>query len=367
MSTEALGSLALALLLLLAGANLLGQVAVRLRQPRVVGEILAGVLLGPSLLGLLAPGAAAAIFGSGGEDASTVVLGFLYQLGLLLLMFVSGAGVRNVLTRENRKPTAWMLGLGTALPFLVALGVAPLLPLHRFMGEAGNRPAVVLVFAIAAAVTSIPVITKIFHDLGILHTRFAGLMLGVAVLEDIVLWGFLAVATALASATGGAPGAGLAGRVALHVGTNVLYVALAMTVLPLLLRRLSRARWNVLASGSPIAWLMVVFLGYVCVAAVLDVTLAFAAFLAGFGLVGGVSNSEEPRFRAAFDALSRVSSAVFIPVYFALVGYRLDFTRGFSVVMLVAFLVGSTAVVLVSVGLAPMCRASGVWTSSTSP
>ncbi|SFL88206.1 cation:proton antiporter [Geodermatophilus ruber] len=352
MSTQALGSLTLALLLLVAGANLFGQLAVRLRQPKVVGEILAGILLGPSLLGLLAPGATAQIFGTGERDPSTVVLGFLYHLGLLLLMFVSGAGVRNVLGKDNRRPTAWILGLGTALPFLIALGAARLLPLDAFMGEAGSETAVVLVFAIAAAVTSIPVITKIFYDLGILHTRFASLMLGVAVLEDIILWGFLALATAIASATVADTDAGVAGSVAVHVGVNALYVVLAMTVMPAVLRRLSRARWNILASQSPTAWVVVVFLGYVSVAAALDVTLAFAAFLAGFGVVGGMRSSEEHRFGAPIDAISHVSSAVFIPIYFALVGYRLDFTRGFSGLMVVGFLLGSTAVVLVSVGLA---------------
>ena len=207
MSTDSLGSLALALMLLVGGANLLGQLAVRLRQPRVVGEILAGVLLGPSLFGLLAPGAAAAIFGDGDQDPSTIVLAFFYQLGLLLLMFVSGASVRNVFGKENRKPTAWIVGLGTPLPFFVALVLALFLPLDAFMGSADSKPALVLVFAIATAVTSIPVIAKIFYDLGILHTRFAGLMLGAAVLEDILLWGVLAIATAIASATAAA-GAG---------------------------------------------------------------------------------------------------------------------------------------------------------------
>jgi Kef-type K+ transport system membrane component KefB len=351
MPTHALGSLTVALLLLVAGANLLGQLAVRLRQPKVVGEILAGILLGPSLLGLLAPGAAAQIFGHGEKDPSTVVLGFLYHLGLLLLMFISGAGVRNVLGRENRKPTAWILGLGTALPFLIALGAAPLLPLDAFMGDARSEAAVVLVFAVAAAVTSIPVITKIFYDLGILHTRFASLMLGIAVLEDIILWGFVALATAIAAATASS-GEEVAESVVTHVGINALYVILAMTVLPVVLRRLGRARWNILATSSPTAWIVVVFLGYVSLAAALDVTLAFAAFLAGFGVVGGVKSSEEHRFRAPIDAIGHVSSAVFIPIYFALVGYRLDFTRGFSPLMLITFLVGSTLVVLLSVGLA---------------
>lgn len=208
----------MALLLLVASANVLGQLAARLRQPKVVGEILAGVLLGPSVLGLLAPDAASHLFGDGAKDTSAVVLDFLYQFGLLLLMFVSGASVRNVLGKENRKPTAWILGLGTPLPFFLALLLAPTLPLDAFMGDAGSRPAVVLVFAIAASVTSIPVITKIFYDLGILHTRFASLMLGAAVLEDIMLWGVLSLATAISSATAAAASGALAGTVTVHVG-----------------------------------------------------------------------------------------------------------------------------------------------------
>ena len=79
--------------------------AARLHQPKVVGEILAGVLLGPSLLGLLAPDAATHIFGDGGTDRPRWSWASLYQFGPLL-MFVSGASVRNVLGKENRKPTA---------------------------------------------------------------------------------------------------------------------------------------------------------------------------------------------------------------------------------------------------------------------
>jgi Kef-type K+ transport system membrane component KefB len=352
MSTDELGSLALALLLLVLGANLLGQLFARLRQPKVVGEILAGVLLGPTLLGQFAPGTAASLFGDGPKAPAAIVLGFLYHLGLLLLMFISGASVRHVLGKENRKPTAFILAIGTPLPFFLALFVAPTLPLDSVMGPAGSKPAVVLVFAIAAAVTSIPVITKIFYDLGILHTRFASLMLGAAVLEDIMLWGVLAVATAIASATVTAAGGALAETISVHVVANIAYVAAAMTVAPALLRWLGRARWNTLAARSPIAWMIVVFLGYVAVAAAVDVTLVFAAFLAGFGIVGGMKATERQRLAVPLEALNQVAAAVFIPIYFAIVGYRLDFTRSFSPLLLVAFLVGSSLVVLVSIGLA---------------
>jgi Kef-type K+ transport system membrane component KefB len=140
-------------------------------------------------------------------------------------MFISGSSVRHVLGKENRKPTAFILAIGTPLPFFLALFVAPTLPLDAVMGSANSKPAVVLVFAVAAAVTSIPVITKIFYDLGILHTRFASLMLGAAVLEDIMLWGVLAVATAVASATVTAAGGALAETISVHVVANLAYVA----------------------------------------------------------------------------------------------------------------------------------------------
>jgi Kef-type K+ transport system membrane component KefB len=332
---------------------LLGQLAARLRQPKVVGEILAGIVLGPSLLGLLAPGVRGQLFGAGPQDAPSVVLGFLYHLGLLLLMFVSGVSVRGVLGRENRRPTAWLVGVGTTVPFFLAIALSPALPLDSVIGTAHSRPALVLVFAIATAVTSIPVITKIFFDLGIPHTRFAGLMLGAAVLEDIALWGVLALATALASA--GGAGGGLADTVSVHVAVNLAFVVVAMTIAPAVLRRLGRARWNVMARETPIAWIMAVLLAYVSVAAALDVTLAFAAFLAGFGIVGGMTNSEYPRFRVPLESMNSVSAAVFVPIYFAIVGYRLDFTRGFSLVLLVAFLVGSSLARFASVWLAARC------------
>jgi Kef-type K+ transport system membrane component KefB len=352
MSNAQLGSLALSLLLLVLCAHVLGQLCARLRQPKVVGEILAGVLLGPSLLGQFAPAASASLFGAAAEDPTRVVLGFLYHLGLLLLMFVSGASVRHVLGKENRGPTAWLLGLGTPLPFFLALGVAPLLPLEAFMGPTRSQSAVVLVFAVAAAVTSIPVITKIFYDLGILHTRFASLMLGAAVLEDIALWGVLSVATAIGAATLAAVEGQLAETIAVHVTANLAFVAAALLVAPVVLRRLAQASWNRLASETPLAWIVLVLLAYVAVAVAFDVTVVFAAFLAGFGVVGGLQGSERARFRAPLDAIGQIASAVFIPVYFAVVGSRLDFTRSFSPEMLVGFLVGSSLVVLFSIGLA---------------
>ena len=278
-------------------------------------------------------------------------MAFLYNLGLLLLMFGSGCAVKRLLGKENRKPTAWILGLGTPLPFFIALIVAPLLPLDQFTGSAGSESAVVLVFAAAAAVTSIPVITKIFADLGILHTRFASLLLGSAVLEDIILWGVLSVATAIAAATVAAAGDDLTATISEHVAVNAAFVLIALTIMPTVLRKLSRARWNVLAQKSQVSWMLVVLLAYVTLAAELEVTLAFAAFLAGFGVMGGMRATEHVRFNVASHSIGVVAGAFFVPMYFALIGYRLDFSKTFNPVMTAGFLIGTSIVALLAVAL----------------
>jgi len=347
MSTADVGSLSLALMLVIGTANLMGHLFLRMGQPKIVGEILAGIVIGPMVLTKLVP-SIGTLFGDPGSVAAGVV-SFLYNLGLLLLMFVSGSAARRVLARENRSPTAWLLAFGTTLPFLFGLALARFLPLDALAGPDGIRTSVALVFAIAVSVTSIPVISHIFNSLGIINTRFASVVLGVAVLEDIALWAVLALATALSAA---AVNGALGSTVSVHVGTTIAYLAAGMLVMPTLLRWLSRAKWNVLAQHSPIGWIMTVLLAYVGVAGMLDVTLAFAGFLAGYGIVGGMKATERPRFHEPLEMISKFSFATFIPVYTAVIGYRLDFTRDFSLGMLVAFLIGSSLIQLAAVGLA---------------
>ena len=129
------------------------------------------------------------------------ILSFVYWLGLLLLMFLSGAETRQLFTREERREVGWLTIVGTGIPFVLGLVLGPWLVRPSLAGPHGNRVSLIIVLAVGVAVTSVPVVSKIFADLKILHTRFARLVLGVAVLEDIVLWLALAVATALAGQT----------------------------------------------------------------------------------------------------------------------------------------------------------------------
>jgi Kef-type K+ transport system membrane component KefB len=356
MSADEFGSIALTLGVFVAAVHGLGYLAERLRQPRLVGEILAGVLAGPFVLQALAPSTFTVLFASSGK--TDVVLGFLYQLGLILLMFCAGGEARRLLARENLRQTCTLIGVADVVNFglVLGLGFAGLLPLAALTGSAGHETATLFVLAIAVAVTSIPVISRIFWDLGIMHTRFASLVLGSAVLEDIVLWTVLAVATSLATSAALAQ-SHVMGHLMDDVATTLVYLLLAMVVAPPLLRRLASTRFNVLLRASPVGYLACVLFAYCAVAAAIGVNIVFAAFLAGYGLIGGLDVAHRQRFAEPFDAVATVSFGVFIPVYFGLVGYKLVFGREFSLTMMLGFLAGSTLLSLASGGLA--ARAAG--------
>ena len=320
-------------------AQLLGYLFVKLRQPKVVGEILAGVVLGPAVLGRLP-------FASGLLDAAKHelnILNFVYWLGLLLLMFLSGAETRQLLSREERREVGWLAIVGTGIPFLLALVFGPWLIRPSLAGPNSNRFSLIIILAVGVAVTSVPVVSKIFADLRILHTRFARLVLGVAVLEDIVLWLALAVATAAA----GKAVVNLQ-EMSVHLLTTIAFFGLGLTILPWIVKRINKSRFNVFAKHSPVAYAIAVLLAYCVVAGALDVSLVFAAFLAGFAVV----HKKRRLFSEALDAIGKVSFGFFIPAYFAMVGFKLDLMRGVSFGMMAAFIAGSCIVKIFSVSLA---------------
>jgi Kef-type K+ transport system membrane component KefB len=338
-SNSDLNSVLLILLLLVALAHLLGYLFAKLRQPKVVGEILAGVVLGPAIVGRLS----SASWISGATQHQANVLNFVYWLGLLLLMFLSGAETQQLFTRDERREVGWLAIVGTGIPFVLALALGPRLIRPALAGPNGNRISLIIILAVGVAVTSVPVVSKIFSDLKILHTRFARLVLGIAVLEDIVLWLALAVATALAGKTVLDPR-----QKSLHLLATVAYFALGLTIAPRIVKKLNKSKFNVFAKRSPVAYAIAVLLGYCVIAGALDVSLVFAAFLAGFAVV----HKKGKLFTEALDAIGKVSFAFFIPIYFAIVGLKLDLIRGVSLWMIATFLLGSCVVKILSVSLA---------------
>src|SRR5215472_14612028 len=116
MPSSAIGPLLLFLAILLTGAHLLGYLFARLRQPRVIGEILAGVLLGPFVLGKW-PAYVHFLQLDSAVASKKAGLDLIYYLGLLLLMFLSGAETKALFHPDERKQIGWLASVGTLLPF----------------------------------------------------------------------------------------------------------------------------------------------------------------------------------------------------------------------------------------------------------
>jgi K+:H+ antiporter len=330
-----------ALIVLLVSAHTCGYVFARFRQPPVIGEILGGILLGPTLLERVWPSAYDWLFPASG--AVPAVLGAVYQLGLLLLMFTAGTQMRGLISRSSTRVVGWIAAAGLVVPFVLGVGVFSAIDFTRYEGTAHNRTALLLVFAIAIAVTSIPVISRIMLDLNLLRTRFAQIVLSVAVIEDVVLYVVLAVAVGIVSGTGTAQ-FGLVGQLGWDPGSaaneiyhslaTVAFLALGLTLGPRVYVRLLRTKYNLVKRRSQVAFQLVVMIAMSGACLLLSIVPLFGAFVAGIVVV----TASGERAEAAREEIGHFSLGLFIPVYFAIVGLQLDLVDNFQIGFFFAFL-----------------------------
>jgi Kef-type K+ transport system membrane component KefB len=334
-----LARLLIALAVLLLVALGVGNLFSRFGQPAAIGEIVGGLLLGPSALAAFAPGVQHWIFPTSGSSAAA--LGAVYQLGLLLLMFAAGAQMRRLLQRDAVRTVGLIASFGLVLPFAIGLAMVAVLGASRFIGTAHNHTALVMVFGMAVAVTSIPVISRIMHDLGLLSTRFARIVLSAAVIEDIVLYIVLAVAVGLvatnSAAAFGIPTAlnihGVAENSVYHSIVAVIFLGLTLTLGGRLYRYLIELPANPLARGSTVAFQLLWMLALSAAALALGLVPLYGAFVAGTA----IAVSDNSLVVRDHSALTGVSFGFFIPVYFAIIGIQLDLIHHFDVVFFLGF------------------------------
>jgi len=154
---------------LLAVAHAGGLVAIKFRLPPMVGELVGGLLIGATVFARVLPDAFGWLFPVVGADGVVPpvlpVLGFCSQLGLLLLMFIGGLQMRRLVTRTDVRAVSWIAGLGVCIPVFAGLVIIQLADFADYLGPARSLPALHIILITALAVTSIPVITRIFMDL----------------------------------------------------------------------------------------------------------------------------------------------------------------------------------------------------------
>ena len=322
----------LAVVVLLGAGHFGGYVFQRLGLPRVIGEIAGGLVVGKSVLGALFPRFFAWLFE--GFPGVPMLLAAFYWIGLILLMFTSGFSIEKKIEPSDRRVILTLIAGTTVMPFLAGWGLTASLDLSRYAGPAANPVALSLVVAIAVAVPSIPVISRIFIDLGVAESRFAKIVLSAAVGHDILLWAALAVATGLVGL-----GQPEIGAIAAIVFKTILFFGLAALIGPWFLYRLTRTRYNIVRKASPIGWVLIICFLLAALAGLLEVNVVFGALLAGivFGLTG------DPEVEDVKTRISEFSSAFFIPFYFAMVGFKIDLIGGFDPLFTLGFILFCTA------------------------
>lgn len=361
-----LATFLLQLAVLLAVALGMGLLARRFGLPALAGELFGGVLLGPTVLGQLWPGAFGRLFPRDGMP----LLDAASQLGVLLLVALTAARLDTGFLRR-RAGDVLRVGLGALLlPLVAGIGLGWLFP-ESLMPAGMPRGLVAAFFGVVMCVTAIPVIAKTLADLGLLHRDVGQLILAAAALDDTAGWLLLAAVSALATgagaaATAGAGGAavgttsaggGVAGGAGAGTGGAGAAVAGAAAGHSALLVGLGAVALLAAAGllGRPLARLGLRLANHtppaVTAFAVL-VTLLFGAAAGGFGL--------EPvlgAFLAGITVLRRLNPAhlaglntvtlwVFAPIFMAGIGLRIDLT------VLASPLVAATAAAAVLVAIA---------------
>ena len=363
LTTPDIAHILIALAALLIAAHSVGTLFVRMRQPRAIGEVVGGLLLGPTLLGIVLPGAQSWIFTTTGTVP--VVVAATAHLGLLLLMFMTGTEIRSIFHRRERKTIMWVFVTGMVLPFLAGIAILQIIDQTSLWGPNGNTTSFLLVFAIAMAVTSIPVISRIMHDLGILDTDFARVVLGVAVLEDIVLYVVLAIAVGYAGGTAGTlfglPAAlgihgGSGADMVYHVLATVAFLIVSLVLGPRAYRWMGRLELNLIRRASPVAYQLTFGIVVTIAGLSIGVQAFFGAFVAGL-IVGASAVLSGSESSEATMAIKGFALAFFIPIYFAVIGLTLDLVHGFSPAFFAFFLVTACTIKAVSVYLG--ARAAG--------
>jgi Kef-type K+ transport system membrane component KefB len=299
--SAALLDLLVALTTIVLASRLFGAAFVRLRQPRVMGEIVAGIALGPSLLGAIAPGAAAALV----SPSVHQTLASIGQLGLILFMFLIGVEFDPRLMRHRGHVALVVSHTSICVPFLGGTLLGLGLYARSYQGEVPLLPFL-LFMGLAMSVTAFPVLTRILCDRRIQATPLGALVLACAAADDITAWCLLAVLVGLANADAGAGLTSVAGAV-------VFGLVMFGAIRPLLRR---------LCGGQPMG-LATQLLGLFCSALAAEwvgIHAFFGAFV--FGLCVPRSSTATVQLKSKLEDLT---CTLLMPAFFVISGMRTEF------------------------------------------
>ena len=296
----------LALVAILAAGRVLGLALRSLGQPAVLGEVIAGILLGPSLLGAVAPQATAFLF----PAQILPPLGVLAQFGVIFYMFLVGLELNGELLRSRVHATVTIALAGIAAPFV--LGVALSWWLHAdYAPENISFNAFAVFMGVALAITAFPVLARILTDRSMEKSGLGVMALGAAAVADVVAWCLLAVAVGITKS---------------QLGSAVWTIALALVFVgvmlgivgPLARRWLGNLDGDTISPGVTVGVMLALLLAALASEAI-GIHAVFGAFL-----LGAVIPHQGAVARAFTTKLDDVVAILLLPAFFAYTGLRTE-------------------------------------------
>jgi len=297
----------LQLLVIIAAARVAGSAAVVLGLPAVVGEMAAGILLGPSLFGSVAPGAFAFVFPADSLGA----LRLLSQIGVCLFMFAVGMELNVRHVRSKARAAIAVSNASILVPFLFGVALAYLL-YTDLAGSSATFTGFALFMGISMSITAFPVLARILQERGMTHTALGSTAITCAAVDDVTAWSILAFVVAIvrSSSLGGA-----AMTLLLSMAFIVIMTLGVRRALPSWLGRDALTREE--PSSATLATVVCVVLAAALSTEIIGIHALFGAFLAGAVM------PDAEGFRERINArVERFSSVLLLPLFFAYTGLR---------------------------------------------
>lgn len=297
-----LSMLLMQIIVILCVSRLFGYAARLVRQPAVVGEIIAGIVLGPSLLGWLWPAGMQGIF----PASSLNNLQFLSQIGLAFFMFIVGMELDISKIRQKAHDAVMISHASIVIPFFLGVCLA-YFTYQQFAPAHVSFLSFALFMGIAMSITAFPVLARIVQERGLTGTPLGTMAITCAAADDITAWCILAVVVAIVKA----------GSILSAVVTIALALAFVMAMLMIVRPWLKRRMGKLSGTKTKVAlgFFVLLIAGYA--AEVIGIHLLFGAFLAG------VIMPEEANIKDVLrDKLEDVSVVILLPIFFAFTGLR---------------------------------------------
>jgi len=319
-------------------ARMLAEVARKFKQPAVIGEIIAGLLLGPTVLGMINPDWFQTLYPVPSANA-TILSGFV-QVAVVMLLFIAGLEVDLHIVRQQGKQAIFTSLLGLMIPFAIGFIFPYYFP--EFFGIADTTQN--LIFALfmgtAMAITALPVIVRILMDLNMFKSRMGLLIVASAMIDDVVGWLIFSVVLSMIGKEGN-----------MSIGYTILlaisFVAIMLTlgrgifnrVLPWVNKKLA---WpgGVLSISLALCFLGAAFTEFIGIHAI------FGAFIVGIALGDSEHFSERAK-----EIVHQFINNIFAPLFFVSIGLRVNFITNFDLSLTLIILVIAFAGKIIGAGL----------------